>query len=45
MANSSDGSYTALMTLVQQAQEVPFGDVVKALKVVCSTIDSPTNYL
>jgi hypothetical protein len=45
MANSSDGSYDALMTLLQQAQEVPFGDVVDALTTVCKTIDSPTNYL
>jgi hypothetical protein len=45
MANSSDGSYDALMTLVQQAEEVPFGDVVSSLTAVCKTIDSPTNYL
>jgi hypothetical protein len=45
MANSGDGSYDALMTLLQQAQEVPFSDVVPALTTVCKTIDSPTNYL
>jgi hypothetical protein len=45
MANSSDGSYDALMTLVQQAEEVPFKDVVSSLTTVCKTIDSPTNYL
>jgi hypothetical protein len=45
LANSSDGSYDALMTLLQQAQEIPFGDVVHSLATVCKTIDSSTNYL
>jgi hypothetical protein len=45
LANSADGGYNALMTLLQQAQEVPFHDVVPALTQVCSTITSPTNDL
>jgi hypothetical protein len=45
MANSSDGSYNALMTLLQQAQEVPFRDVVPALTAMCASIDSSSNYL
>ncbi len=45
LANSADGGYNALMTLLQQAQEVPFRDVVPALTQVCSTITSTTNSL
>lgn len=45
LANSADGGYNALMTLLQQAQEVPFHDVVPALTEVCGTITSPNNTL
>ena len=45
LANSADGGYNALMPLLQQAQEVPFRDVVPALTQVCGTITSPTNNL
>lgn len=45
MADSGDGSYNALMTLLQQAQEVPFANVVPALRASCAFITSPTNYL
>ncbi len=45
LANSSDGSYDALMTLLQQAQEVPFKDVEPALAQVCSEVTSSSNYL
>jgi hypothetical protein len=42
MANAADGSYNALMTLVQQAQALPFGDVADALRAACASITSPT---
>jgi prophage DNA circulation protein len=42
MANSADGSYNALMTLVQQAQELPFADVAAALRSACASVTSPT---
>ena len=45
MANSADGSYNALMTLVQQAQELPFGNVAAALRATCASISSPTGGL
>jgi hypothetical protein len=45
MANSQDGSYDALMTLIQQAQELPFGNVAPALKAACDTITSPTGVI
>ena len=45
MANSEDGSYDALMTLVQAGPGVPFPTSSPALTDVCKTIDSPTNYL
>jgi len=45
IANSQDGTYNALMTLMQQAQEVPFRDVVPALTVECRAVDSPTGFL
>jgi hypothetical protein len=45
MANSQDGSYDALMTLVQQAQELPFGNVAGALADTCRAVNSPTGYL
>lgn len=44
MANSQDGSYDALMTLLQQAQEVPFANVVPALRAECTAVDSTTGY-
>jgi len=46
MANSQDGSYDALMTLLQQAQEgVPFHDVAPALRAACAAVTSPNSYL
>lgn len=45
MANSQDGSYDALMTLIQQAQELPFANVAPALKASCATITSPTGVI
>lgn len=45
MANAQDGSYNALMTLLQQAQEVPFGNVAPALRASCAAIDSSSPYL
>ena len=46
MANSQDGSYDALMTLLQQAQEgVPFRDVAPALRASCAAISSPNGYV
>ncbi len=44
-ANSQDGSYDALMTQLQQAEEVPFGGIEPALRASCDTITSPNNYL
>jgi hypothetical protein len=45
MANSADGTYNALMTLVQQAQALPFADVAAALRSSCASITSPTGGL
>lgn len=45
MANSEDGSFDALMTLMQQAQEVPFKDVANALRASCRAVTSPNGYL
>ena len=45
MANSEDGAYNALMTLMQQAQEVPFNDVANALRAACKAVNSPNGYL
>jgi hypothetical protein len=45
MANSEDGGYDALMTLMQQAQEVPFKDVANALRAVCKAVTAPHTYL
>ena len=38
MANAQDGTYDALVTMMQQAQEVPFRNVAPALRAECSTI-------
>ena len=45
MANSQDGSFDALMTLVQQSQEMGFAPVEPALRSACAAITSPTGYL
>ncbi|HEV3328391.1 MAG TPA: hypothetical protein VGZ33_03260 [Acidimicrobiales bacterium] len=45
MANSEDGSFDALMTLVQESQEMGFPNVEPALTYACKAIDSPTSYL
>jgi hypothetical protein len=45
MAASSDGAYAGLMTLLQQSQEVPFGDVATGLRSACASITSRTNDL
>jgi hypothetical protein len=45
MANSEDGSFDALMTLVQESQEMGFPSVEPALTYACKAIDSPTSYL
>jgi hypothetical protein len=45
MANSADGSYNALMTLLQESQELPFANVAPALGAACSAVTSPTGYL
>jgi hypothetical protein len=45
MANSQDGSFDALMTLVQQSQELGFPTVESALRNACKAINSPTSYL
>jgi hypothetical protein len=42
LANSADGSYDALMTLVQEAEVMPFHDVADALRAACSAIDAPS---
>ena len=39
LANSADGSYDALMTIVQEAEVMPFHDVAAALRAACSSID------
>lgn len=44
MANSQDGSFDALMTLVQQSQEMGFAPVEPALRSACAAITSPTGY-
>lgn len=44
MANSQDGTYNALMTLVQQSQEMAFAYVAPALSSACAAITS-TSYL
>jgi hypothetical protein len=40
MANSQDGSYDALMTQLQQAEEESFGTVAPALRASCDAISS-----
>jgi hypothetical protein len=45
MANSQDGSFDALMTLVQESQEMAFANVAPALRSACSAITSTTSYL
>jgi hypothetical protein len=45
LADSADGSYDALMTLLQQAQELPFRDVAPALKATCAAVTSPSSQL
>lgn len=45
MANSQDGSFDALMTLVQESQEMPFTNVAPALQAACEAITSTTSYL
>lgn len=45
MANSQDGTYNALMTLVQQSQEMSFAYVAPALQSACAAITSSTSYL
>ncbi|HEV3212681.1 MAG TPA: hypothetical protein VGZ03_04715 [Acidimicrobiales bacterium] len=45
MANSEDGSFDALMTLVQQSQEMAFSNVAPALRSACAAITSTTSYL
>ncbi len=45
MANSEDGSFDALMTLVQESQEMGFPNVEPALLYACKRIESPTSYL
>ena len=45
LANSADGSYDALMTLVQEAAVMPFRYVAPALRVTCAAVDSSTSYL
>jgi hypothetical protein len=45
LADSADGGYDALMTLLQQAQELPFRDVAPALAAVCIAVTSPTSTL
>jgi hypothetical protein len=45
MANSQDGSFDALMTLVQESQEMAFANVAAALRGACAAITSTTSYL
>jgi hypothetical protein len=45
MAASSDGSYAGLMTLLQQSEEVPFGNVEAGLRSACASINAGTNDL
>jgi hypothetical protein len=45
MAASADGSYAGLMTLLQQAQELPFANVAAGLRSACSSITSGVNDL
>jgi len=45
MANSQDGTYNALMTLVQQSQEMSFSYVAPALRSACASITSSSSYL
>lgn len=45
LANSADGSYNALMTLLQQAQDLPLANVMPALRSTCRGITSSTGYL
>jgi hypothetical protein len=45
MANSEDGSFDALMTLVQESQEMSFANVAPALRAACESITSSTSYL
>jgi len=45
MANSEDGSFDALMTLVQESQEMAFANVAPALRSACAAITSTTSYL
>ncbi len=44
-ANSQDGSYDALMTQLQEAEQEPFANVADALRASCNSITSTTSYL
>ena len=44
-ANSADGSYDALMTLVQEGQVMPIENVAAALRASCAAVTSSTSYL
>lgn len=44
LANSADGTYNALMTLLQQAQQVPLKYLVASLTRTCDEIQSPNSY-
>ncbi len=44
LANSADGSYNALMTLLQQAQDLPLDRVMPALAQTCRAITSSTGF-
>jgi hypothetical protein len=42
LANSEDGTYDALMTIVQEAQVLPFGAVAPALRAACRSVTAPS---
>jgi hypothetical protein len=44
-ATSMDGSWNALQTTINEAERVPFSDVVASLSRICQVADSSTPYL
>ena len=44
-ATSTDGSWNPLMTTINEAERVPFGDLVATLTRMCAIADSSTPYL
>ena len=44
-ATSSDGSWNALQTTIEEAERVPLKDLVPALTRLCQVADSTTPYL